>query len=326
MSDAFLTLAQTSAGLSCFLVPRWRPDGSRNPFFIQRLKDKLGDRSNASCEVEYRGTSGFLIGEEGHGVRVIIEMVHHTRLDTALAASGLMRQAVVHAVHYASHRQAFGRLLADQPLMRNVLADLIVEWAAATVLAARVARSFDQASADPASASFARLSVAIAKYWINKRLPAHICEALECHGGSGYVEESIMPRLYRQAPLNGIWEGSGNVICLDVLRTLEREPASVDALLGEAEAARGGDRGLDRAIERAKADLANKATRELRARRLTEQLALLLQGTLLIRHGPPAIAEAFCASRFDEGWGGTYGTLPTGTQLEEIIGYGRVSQ
>jgi putative acyl-CoA dehydrogenase len=326
MSDAFLTLAQTSAGLSCFLVPRWRPDGTRNPFFIQRLKDKLGDRSNASCEVEYRGTSGFLIGEEGHGVRVIIEMVHHTRLDTALAASGLMRQAVVHAVHYASHRQAFGRLLADQPLMRNVLADLIVEWAAATVLAARVARSFDQASADPASASFARLSVAIAKYWINKRLPAHICEALECHGGSGYVEESIMPRLYRQAPLNGIWEGSGNVICLDVLRTLEREPASVDALLGEAEAARGGDRGLDRALKRAKADLANKATRELRARRLTEQLALLLQGTLLIRHGPPAIAEAFCASRFDEGWGGTYGTLPTGTQLEEIIGYGRVSQ
>ncbi len=228
MSDAFLTLAQTKAGISCFLVPRWRTDGARNPFLIQRLKNKLGDRSNASCEIEYSRTWAQLIGAEGDGVRTIIDMVHHTRLDTALAAAGLMRQAVVQAVHHTSHRSAFGRLLAHQPLMRNLLADLTIEWVAATMLAARVARSFDKSADAPGATSFSRLAVAVAKYWINKRLPGHVCEALECHGGSGYVEGSIMPRLYRQAPLNGIWEGSGNVICLDVLRTLARDPAAAD--------------------------------------------------------------------------------------------------
>ena len=326
MSDAFLTLAHTAAGLSCFLVPRWRADDTRNPFLIQRLKDKLGDHSNASCEIEYRQTSAQLLGEDGHGVRTIIEMVHHTRLDTALAAAGLMRQAVVQAVHHASHRSAFGRLLSQQPLMRNVLADLVVEWAAATMLAARVARSFDEAHGDPAAAAFSRLAVAAAKFWINKRLAAHICEALECHGGSGYVEESVMPRLYRQAPLNGIWEGSGNVICLDVLRTLEREPLAVQALLAECAAARTGDRRFDRTVERLQRDLGDGSDRELRARRITMRIAVALQAALLIRHGPPAIAEAFCASRLDGDDGGrTFGTLPSTTPFDEIVNYGRIS-
>jgi putative acyl-CoA dehydrogenase len=325
MSDAFLTLAQTAAGLSCFLVPRWRPDGTRNPFFIQRLKDKLGDRSNASSEIEYRQTWARLIGEEGQGVRTIIEMVHHTRLDTALAAAGLMRQAVVQAVHHTAHRTAFQRLLSDQPLMRNVLADLVVEWVAATMMAARVARGFDEAGASPAAASFSRIAVAIAKYWINKRLPAHVCEALECHGGSGYVEESVMPRLYRQAPLNGIWEGSGNVICLDALRTMERDPEAVEALFADIEAARGGDRRLDRAIDRLKAGVQDRKDRELRARRIVESLAVLLQAALLVRHGPAPVADAFCASRLDDDWGWTYGTLPPGVAFDDIIRLGRVS-
>src|SRR5690606_4131048 len=224
--------------------------------------------------------------EEGQGVRTIIEMVHHTRLDTALAAAGLMRQAVVQAVHHTAHRTAFQRLLSDQPLMRNVLADLVVEWVAATMMAARVARSFDEAGASPAAASFSRIAVAIAKYWINKRLPAHVCEALECHGESGYVEESVMQRLYRQALLNGIWEGSGNVICLDVLRTMERDPAAVDALFADIEAARGGDRRLDRAIDRLKAGILDRNNRDLRARRIVESLAILQQAALLVRHGP----------------------------------------
>ncbi len=326
MSDAFLTLARTTAGLSCFLVPRWRPDGARNPFLIQRLKDKLGDRSNASCEVEYSRTWAQRIGPEGEGVRTIIDMVHHTRLDTALAAAGLMRQAVVQAVHHASHRSAFGRLLAQQPLMRNVLADLTVEWAAATVLVARVARSFDEAADDAGAASFSRLAVAIAKYWINKRLAQHVCEALECHGGSGYVEDSIMPRLYRQAPLNGIWEGSGNVICLDVLRTLARDPAAAHGLLAELAAARGGDSRLDRCVEEVKANLGSSAEGESRARWIAERIALALQGALLVRHGPPAIADAFCASRLSGDRGQTFGTLPAETPFDEIIGYGRVAQ
>jgi putative acyl-CoA dehydrogenase len=325
MSDAFLTLAQTAGGLSCFLVPRWRRDGTRNPFLIQRLKDKLGDRSNASAEIEYRGTTAQLIGEEGHGVRVIIEMIHHTRLDTALAAAGLMRQAVVQAVHHASHRTAFGRVLAEQPLMRNVLADLVIEWVAATTLVARVARSFDEANDDDAAASFSRLAVAIAKYWINKRLAGHICEALECHGGSGYVEDSVMPRLYRQAPLNGIWEGSGNVICLDVLRTLERDPTALEAFLVEIDGARGGDRRLTHSIAQLKADLANGEERELRARQTVERMAVALEAALLIRHGPAVIADGFCASRLEEGGSRVLGTLPRGLAFDEIIRHGRIS-
>jgi putative acyl-CoA dehydrogenase len=319
MSDAFLTLARTDAGLTCFLVPRWQPDGTRNPFLIQRLKDKLGDRSNASSEIEYRDTWAQQIGEDGQGIRTIIDMVHHTRLDTALAAAGLMRQAVVQAVHHAFHRVAFRKLLSDQPLMRNVLADLIVEWAAATMLAARVARSFDDSSANPAAAAFARLAVAIAKFWINKRLPGHVCEAMECLGGSGYVEESIMPRLYRQAPLNSIWEGSGNVICLDILRTMERDPAAVETLFAELETARSGDQRLDRAIGKLKANLHKLGGQEIQARRVAESMAVVLQGGLLVKHGPAALADAFCASRFDDDWSRTFGTLPSGVAFDKII-------
>ncbi len=321
MSDAFLTLASTDAGLSCFLLPRWRPDGSRNPFLIQRLKDKLGDRSNASAEIEYKQSWAELIGEEGHGVRAIIEMVHHTRLDTAVAAAGMMRAGVVQAVHHAGHRSAFQKRLIDQPLMRNVLADLIVEWVAATLMVARVARSYDEPGSEP----LARIAVAIAKYWLNKRLPAHVCEALECHGGSGYVEESVMPRLYRQAPVNGIWEGSANVICLDVLRSLEREPAAAEALLAELAAARGGDRRLDLAVDRLKDELRDPAERQSRARRIVGSMAVALQGSLLVRHGPAAVADAFCASRLDRDWGGAYGTLPAGVAFEEIVRLGRIS-
>ena len=320
MSDAFLTLAQTPAGLSCFLVPRWRPDGTRNPFFIQRLKDKLGDRSNASAEIEYRRTAAQLIGEEGQGVRAIIEMVHHTRLDTAVAAAGLMRAAVVQAVHHASHRSAFQKRLVDQPLMRNVLADLVVEWVAATLLVARVARSFD----DPSAAPFARIAVAAAKYWTNKRLPAHVCEALECHGGSGYVEESVMPRLFRQAPVNGIWEGSGNVVCLDVLRSIERAPGALEALLEECGLAQGGDPRLDRALMRLKDDLRQPAEPQLRARRTVASLAMVLQASLLVRFGPPAAADAYCASRLESDWTGTFGTLRSGADFDTIIALGRI--
>jgi putative acyl-CoA dehydrogenase len=324
MSDAFLTLAQSEAGLSCFLVPRWRPDGTRNPFHIQRLKDKLGDRSNASAEIEYRGTSGQLVGEVGQGVRTIIEMVHHTRLDTALAAAGMMRAGVVQAVHHASHRSVFQKRLIDQPLMRNVLADLVIEWVAATLLVARVARSFDAAATDRSAALFSRLGVAIAKYWTNKRLPAHACEALECIGGSGYVEESAMPRLYRQAPVNGIWEGSGNVICLDILRTIERQPESLETLFAELSLARGGDRRFDLAVERLKDSLRDAADLQTRARRLAGSLAVALQASLLLRFAPAAVAEAFCNSRLASDWSGIYGTLPAGSDAAAIIELGRL--
>jgi putative acyl-CoA dehydrogenase len=325
MSDAFLTLARTNSGLGCFLVPRWRPDGSRNPFYIQRLKDKLGDRSNASSEIEYRQTWAKLIGEEGQGVRAIIDMVHHTRLDTALAAAGIMRQAVIQAVHHTTHRIAFQKLLSEHPLMRNVLADLVVEWVAATMLAARVARSFDESPVSAAAALFSRIAVAIAKYWINKRLPGHVCEALECHGGSGYVEESVMPRLYRQAPLNSIWEGSGNIICLDVLRTIRREPAAVEALLAEAETARGGDRRLDSALDKLRISINDLSKHETHARRIAELIAIVLQGGLLVKHGPAPVAEAFCASRLESDWCRTYGTLPGTVAFDDIINLARIS-
>jgi putative acyl-CoA dehydrogenase len=317
MSDAFLTLAQTEAGLSCFLVPRWRADGGRNAIHIQRLKDKLGNRANASAEIEYAGAAAELIGAPGQGVRTIIKMVHHTRLDAAISAAALMRQATVQALHHAAHRSAFEKRLIDQPLMRSVLADLALEAEAALVLVLRLARAFDAAPGDPAAASFTRLATAVVKFWICKRAPATVAEALECLGGNGYIETSIMPRLYREAPVNSIWEGSGNVVCLDALRTLMRDPGAQDVFLEEIERARGADLRLDAWLVRLKNCLREQAE-EGQARRRVEQLALALQGALLVQHAPPVIADAFCASRLADHGGRQFGTLPRGLDLAAI--------
>ena len=312
MCDAFLVLAQAPAGLSCFLLPRVLPDGTRNGFRIQRLKDKLGDRSNASGEIELEGALAQLVGEEGRGVRTIVEMVVHTRLDCVLGSAAGMRQAVEQATHHAAHRVAFGKTLIDQPLMQNVLADLCIESEAATVTALRLARAYDRRASDPQEAAFARIATAVAKYWICKRGPGHAAEALECVGGSGYVEESGLPRVYRQQPVQSIWEGSGNVVCLDVLRALEREPESVPALLDEIALA--GDRRLTAYAERALA-----GAEEARARLLVERLALALQASLLVRHAPAAVAEAFVASRLDGEGGLAYGTLPPSADRGSIF-------
>jgi len=312
--------------LSCFLVPRRRPDGTRNRLQLQRLKDKLGNRSNASAEIEYDDAWARMVGEEGHGVRTIMEMVQQTRLDATVAPAGMMRQAVRRALHHARHRTAFQKRLIEQPLMRNVLADLIVESEAATALAMRIARGFDAAADDDAQRLFARLAVAVGKFWINKRLPGVVCEAMECHGGNGYVEESIMPRLYREAPVNGIWEGSGNVICLDILRAMQREPDSIAAFLDETGAARGADRRLDAAIGALEAALANPADAEMRARRIARRMALVLQATLLVQHAPNAVADAFCASRLDAGGADTYGTLAPNTDFDAILERGGTAE
>jgi putative acyl-CoA dehydrogenase len=319
MSDAFLVLAQAPGGLSCFLLPRVLPDGERNVFRIQRLKDKLGNRSNASSEIELEGTWAQLVGEEGRGVSTIIEMVNCTRLDCVTGAAAGMRHGVAQATHHAAHRSAFGRRLADQPLMQNVLADLAVESDAATLLMARVAAAADRAPSDPAEAAFKRLATAVAKYWVTKRAPSHAAEALECLGGNGYVEESGMPRLYRETPLNSIWEGSGNVNALDVLRAMAKEPASVEVFFTEVHAAAGADVRLDAAVARVAADLADMAEPELRARRVVEDLALVLQGSLLVRHGHPAVADAFCATRLAGDWGRAFGTLPRGVDVGAIV-------
>jgi putative acyl-CoA dehydrogenase len=318
MCDAFLVLAQAPGGLSCFLLPRVLPDGTRNGFHIQRLKDKLGNRSNASSEIELEEAVAWMVGEEGKGVRTIIEMVNHTRLDCIIGSASLMRQAVAQATHHTAHRSAFGRLLSEQPLMVNVLADIAVESEATTVLMMRLAGAFDRTS-DPAESHFRRLALAVGKYWTCKRAIALVGEALECHGGNGYVEESIMPRLYREAPLNSIWEGSGNVNALDVLRAMDREPESVTAFLDEVEAAHGSDARLDRSVVDLKKQLSNGAGSEAGARRLVEHMAVLLEGSLLVRHGDPAVADAFCASRIGGDWGHSFGTLPQGLQLASIV-------
>lgn len=318
MCDAFLTLAYTDDGLSCFLVPRWRPDGTRNNFLIQRLKDKLGNKSNASSEIEYSDTWAQIVGEPGRGVRTIIEMVHHTRLDTTLAPAAMMRQALVQAIHHASHRSAFQRRLVQQPLMQNVLADMALESEAATALTMRIAQAYDMSNDDDHRA-FARMAVAVGKYWVNKRLPGLAYEAMECLGGAGYVEESPMPRLYREAPLNSIWEGSGNVICLDVLRAMAREPQSLEAIVNELARTQGADRRLDVMTTKLRDDLAKPEEAERRARRLVEQLALALQASLLLRHAPDYVADAFCQSRLDHEWGHCYGTLSPDVDQARII-------
>ena len=319
MCDAFLVLAQAPGGLSCFLLPRWRPDGTRNGFHIHRLKDKLGNRSNASSEVELDGAWARRVGEEGRGVATIIEMVNHTRLDCVLGTTALMRQAVAQATHHAAHRSAFGKRLVEQPLMRNVLADLCVESEAATVSAMRLARAFDDSRGDNAARPFARLATAVLKYWICKRGPAVAAEALECLGGNGYVEDSGMPRLYRESPLNSIWEGSGNVICLDVLRAMARRPEATDAFFAEVATAEGAEPRLDAYAAKLRDDLASRPLEESQARRLVERMALALQGSLLVRHGDPHVTAAFVASRLEGDAGLAIGTLPSGTDFGAII-------
>ena len=320
MCDAFLVLAQTEGRLSCLLMPRFTPDGDRNPIHIQRLKDKLGNRSNASSEVEFRGAWARLIGEEGRGVPTIIEMVNHTRLDCCLGAAAGMRSGVANAIHHSSQRSAFGKLLIDQPLMRNVLADLAVESEAATISALRLARSYDESIAgDERATRFKRIANAVLKYWTCKRGPMHAAEALECFGGNGYVEESGMPRLYRESPLASIWEGSGNVQCLDALRAMVKSPESVDAFFGEVAEAQGAEPRLDEYVLRLRTDLEETAAIEARARGLVERMALALQGSLLVRFGDQAVADAFCASRLAGDWGQAFGTLPGDTDFTRIV-------
>ncbi|MGW4743795.1 acyl-CoA dehydrogenase family protein [Streptomyces sp. NPDC004290] len=323
MSDVFLTLAQAPGGLSCFLVPRVLPDGTRNAIRLQRLKDKLGNRSNASSEIEYEGAVGLLVGEEGRGVATIIRMVNMTRLDCAVSSASGMRLGLVQAVHHATHREAFGARLVDQPLMRNVLADLAVEAEAATVAALRLAAAVDRAArGDAEEEQLRRLGLAVTKYWVCKRAPAHAAEALECLGGNGYVEDSGLPRLYRESPLPSIWEGSGNVAALDVLRAMARQPQAVEAYFAEVDRAAGADRRLDAAVAGLRKDLAGLGDPDAAAygaRRLVERLALVLQGSLLVRHGHPAVADAFCASRLDGDRGLAFGTLPAGVDTAAII-------
>jgi putative acyl-CoA dehydrogenase len=326
MCDIFLVLAQTDEGLSCFLLPRVLPDGTRNAFHIQRLKDKLGNRSNASSELELHGAWAQMVGQPGRGVPTIIEMVGHTRLDCVIGSAAGMRSGVLSAIHHASHRKAFGKRLIEQPLMRNVLSDLCVEWEATTALAMRLARAYDEADADAQAQEndtdaqlFKRLATAVGKYWTCKRAPNHACEAMECLGGNGYVEESGMPRLYREAPLASIWEGSGNVMSLDVLRALTRSPRSLEVFLHEIELAHGADARLDAAVDRLKGQFSDAQTLEARARRVVESMATCLQGSLLVRNGPAVVADAFCASRLAGDGGLEYGTLPAGSDFEGIL-------
>ncbi|PCI47185.1 MAG: DNA alkylation response protein [Alphaproteobacteria bacterium] len=316
MCDAFLTLANTDAGLSCFLVPRWTAAGERNNIQLLRLKNKLGNKSNASGEIEYHHALARMVGKDGRGVATIIDMVHHTRLDCCLAPIALMRQALTQAIHHARHRRAFQRKLIDQPMMQAVLGDMAVEVEAGVVTFMHIARKFDAGTHDTDAGIYARLTVALAKYWHNKRCPGFIYEAMECLGGSGYVEDSILPRLYREAPLNSIWEGAGNVICLDILRTLHKEPRAIELFFAELKPARGSNRHLDRAMNDLKAMLSKT---EAEARRLVEQMALCLQGALLVQYAPSCVSDLFCATRLGGDWGHAYGTIPAGHPVSDIL-------
>ncbi|MDC3740827.1 acyl-CoA dehydrogenase family protein [Pseudomonas syringae pv. syringae] len=316
MCDAFLTLAQTDKGLSCFLLPRHRPDETRNEFYIQRLKNKLGNWSNASSEVEFRGALAWMIGEEGRGVPTIIEMVAMTRFDCMIGSSALMRQALTQATHHCAHRAVSGRLLAEQPLMQNVLADLALESEAALALTLRMGRALDHQD-DDHEKRFVRLVTAVGKYWICKRAPAMINEAAECLGGAGYVEDSILPRLYREAPVNSTWEGSGNVQCLDVLRTLSKEPGALDALFDELGDGHG-DRHLAAHIDKLKVAFRDTGDIQYRARQLTEDIAIALQGKLLLEAGNAAVSDGFIAGRLVSG-ARVYGALPKGVDVETLL-------
>jgi len=321
--DCFLTVAHVAGQpgrISCFLVPFWLPDGTRNRFSIMRLKDKLGNRSNPSSEIEYNGTLAWLVGEEGQGIRTIIEMVNLTRLGCASISTGIIRQTLFRALHHAQQRSAFGARLVDKPLMSNVLADLAIESEAATVLTMRLAAGIDRAYAgDAAEKRFARAVTAIAKYWTARRASPSAFEALECHGGYGYIEDSYMPRFYREAPVQSIWEGSGNVICLDVLRAMNRDPDALEPVFGEIALARGQNAHLDRTVDWLRGATAKRSRMEPMARRIVEKLALALQASLLLRHSVPEVADAFCASRLGGDWGQAFGTLDPGVPLSRIV-------
>jgi len=317
-SDVFLTLARTEEGVSCFVVPGWLPDGSRNRLQIQRLKDKCGNKSNASSEVEFRGVIAHLIGEPGHGIRAGLEMNHYTRLDFAVGSAGLMRHAVAQAAHHTAHRRAFQKALIDQPIMANVIADLALEAEASAWLAFRFVHALDREGDSEAEKLIGRIGAPIAKYWNCKRAAPVVVEALECHGGNGFIEDHLMARLYREAPLNGIWEGTGNVVCLDVLRSIRRYPDCVPALLDELRAAGGSDPRYDAFITELEADLVDVLRHEHLARRFVERMALALSASLLIRHAPHAVADAYVASRLAGGWSGHFGSLPQGADLQAI--------
>jgi putative acyl-CoA dehydrogenase len=317
-SDLFLTLARTEAGISCFLAQGWRDDGSRNQLLLQRLKEKCGNRSNASSEVEFRGLEAVMVGAEGRGIATILEMAHLTRIECATGSAALMRQAVSQAIHHAGHRSAFQRRLVDQPIMANVLADLAIEAEGAMWLALRAAAALDASAQNSSERALSRILAPIAKYYVCKRAPEVIAEAVECHGGNGFIEDHVMARLYREAPLNGLWEGSGNVICLDVLRAIGKEPEATPALLAELARARGEHPAFDQACDDLQTTLAGPIP-EAGARRLVETMALALTGGLLLRHAPRAVADAFCASRLAGDHGRALGTLPAGTAFHDII-------
>ncbi|GAB3253129.1 acyl-CoA dehydrogenase family protein [Alteromonas gracilis] len=318
MNDVFLVLAQAPGGLTCFVLPRVLPDGTRNRLSVVRLKDKLGNRSNASSELEFDGTLVRRLGEEGRGVRTIIEMVAATRLDCVLGSASLMRKALAEASWHVAHRAAFGGMLGDKPLMRNVVSDLAVESEAATALAMRLAAAVDRPD-DAHERALRRIALPLAKFWVCKRTPMMVAEALECLGGNGYVEESGLPLLFRESPLNSVWEGSGNVNALDVLRALGREPEVLDAYLTEVGRAHGADRRLDAALTEILEMLSDTSGLEVSARVLAGRMAAVLQGALLVQHAPAAVADAFCATRLGTGWSGTLGTLPAGSDLDAIV-------
>ena len=318
MCDAFLVLAQTDVGLSCFLMPRWRPDGTKNALEVVRLKRKMGNVANASSETELRGALAWMVGEEGRGVRTIIEMVAMTRFDCMVGSSAGQRNAAAQALHHCSRRSAFGKVLNQQPLMQNVLADLVLEHEGSLALTMRVARALDHRD-DPAEDHLVRVLTAVGKYWICKRTPAHAAEAMECIGGSGVMEDSPMPRLFRESPVNAIWEGSGNIQCLDVLRAMQRTPGVVGAFFDELGLALGANTALDRWVANLHHDLNDLDDIEYRARHLVDQMALAIQGALLVRHAPDAVADAFCASRLDQGGHRQYGSLPRGVDCAAII-------
>ncbi|MBV70833.1 MAG: DNA alkylation response protein [Myxococcales bacterium] len=318
MSDLFLTLAYEDDGLSCFVVPRWTPDDKPNNMNLQRLKEKVGNRSNASSEIEYDQAYARRLGEPGRGVRTIIDMVAHTRLDCVVASAGLMRQAVAQACHHTQHRYAFGKALIEQPLMRNVLADIALEAEAATALGFKLARAYELGHTDPMQAQFARIATAIGKYWVCKRVPWVAYEAMESHGGNGYVTEHSIGRLYKEAPLNSIWEGSGNVICLDVLRAVVKEPDAFSALREQLRTARGYHSLYDQLLERIDG-LTQASIGQSDARRFVEMLALALQGSILLTSGDDAIADAFVQSRLNMDRFACFGTLSKGVDIDAVL-------